>query len=103
MNEFSQPLLTIISLPLLSNLFKYIVLLVLSNPKTRSLYLLLLSLLPFAEAGGIAADASGNHLDFSKGRYLDLDTGIIVANKKLMPALLNAVQESIKAQSASHL
>lgn len=56
------------------------------------------------EAGGIAADAAGNHLDFSKGRYLDLDTGIIVTNKKLMPALLNAVQESIKAhQSASHL
>lgn len=63
-----------------------------------------LSRLPLAEAGGIAADAAGNHLDFSKGRYLDLDTGIIVTNKKLMPALLNAVQESIKArQSASHL
>ncbi|KAG6520449.1 SAL1 phosphatase-like [Zingiber officinale] len=55
------------------------------------------------EAGGIATDAAGNHLDFSKGRHLDLDTGIIVTNKKLMPALLNAVQESIKAQSASHL
>ncbi|WOL04079.1 hypothetical protein Cni_G12800 [Canna indica] len=58
-----------------------------------------------AEAGGFATDAAGNALDFSKGRYLDLDTGIIVTNKKLMPSLLNAVQESIKAknQSASHL
>ncbi|KAK9069427.1 hypothetical protein SSX86_011330 [Deinandra increscens subsp. villosa] len=49
-----------------------------------------------AEAGGVATDAAGNPLDFSKGRYLDLDTGIIVTNRKLMPALLKAVQESLK-------
>lgn len=57
------------------------------------------------EAGGIATDAAGNNLDFSKGRYLDLDTGIIVTNKKLMPSLLTAVQEAIReqTQSASHL
>ncbi|KAJ6807247.1 SAL1 phosphatase-like isoform X1 [Iris pallida] len=57
------------------------------------------------EAGGIATDAAGNALDFSKGRYLDLDTGIIVTNEKLMPSLLNAVQSSLRerAQSASPL
>jgi 3'(2'), 5'-bisphosphate nucleotidase / inositol polyphosphate 1-phosphatase len=52
-----------------------------------------------AEAGGIVTDASGNNLDFSKGRFLDLDTGIIATNKQLMPSLLNAVQEAIKEQN----
>ncbi|KAL0449837.1 UNVERIFIED_CONTAM: SAL1 phosphatase [Sesamum latifolium] len=54
-----------------------------------------------AEAGGVATDAAGNPLDFSKGRYLDLDTGIIVTNQKLMPCLLKAVQESIKEKASS--
>lgn len=53
------------------------------------------------EAGGVATDAAGNDLDFSKGMYLDLDTGIIVTNKKLMPSLLNAVQASLKEKSHS--
>ncbi|KAK1602488.1 hypothetical protein QYE76_071977 [Lolium multiflorum] len=48
------------------------------------------------EAGGLVTDASGNDLDFSKGRFLDLDTGIIATNKQLMPSLLKAVQEAIK-------
>ncbi|TVU51096.1 hypothetical protein EJB05_02503, partial [Eragrostis curvula] len=51
------------------------------------------------EAGGIVTDASGNELDFSKGRFLDLDSGIIVTNKQLMPSLLKAVQEAIKEQN----
>ncbi|KAI3499739.1 hypothetical protein L1887_35548 [Cichorium endivia] len=51
-----------------------------------------------AEAGGVASDASGKPLDFSKGRYLDLDTGIIVTNQKLMPDVLKAVQDSLKEQ-----
>uniref|UniRef100_A0A0D9XXI7 3'(2'),5'-bisphosphate nucleotidase n=1 Tax=Leersia perrieri TaxID=77586 RepID=A0A0D9XXI7_9ORYZ len=57
------------------------------------------------EAGGIVTDASGNDLDFSKGRFLDLDTGIIATNKQLMPSLLKAVQEAIKEknQAASPL
>ncbi|KAK4490654.1 hypothetical protein RD792_001345 [Penstemon davidsonii] len=54
-----------------------------------------------AEAGGVAADAAGNSLDFSRGRYLDLDTGIVVTNQKLMPALLKAVQESINERASS--
>lgn len=44
-------------------------------------------------------DASGNNLDFSKGRFLDLDTGIIATNKQLMPSLLKAVQDAIKEQN----
>ncbi|AQK39805.1 diphosphonucleotide phosphatase 1 [Zea mays] len=57
------------------------------------------------EAGGIVTDAAGNDLDFSKGRFLDLDTGIIATNKELMPSLLKAVQEAIKEtnQAASLL
>ncbi|KAF3334144.1 3'(2'),5'-bisphosphate nucleotidase [Carex littledalei] len=53
------------------------------------------------EAGGVVTDAAGNDLDFSKGRYLDLDTGIIATNTNLMPSLLVAVQESIKEQQES--
>ncbi|XP_057770089.1 SAL1 phosphatase isoform X2 [Salvia miltiorrhiza] len=54
-----------------------------------------------AEAGGVVNDAGGKPLDFSKGRYLDLDTGIVVTNPKLMPALLKAVQESISEKASS--
>ncbi|XP_030462534.1 SAL1 phosphatase-like [Syzygium oleosum] len=53
------------------------------------------------EAGGVVMDAAGQPLDFSKGRYLDLDTGIIVTNQKLMPSLLKAVRESLEEQSSS--
>nr|XP_043617266.1 SAL1 phosphatase [Erigeron canadensis] len=56
-----------------------------------------------AEAGGVASDAGGKPLDFSKGRYLDLDTGIIVTNQKLMPALLKAVQDSLNEQALPSL
>lgn len=51
------------------------------------------------EAGGVVTDAGGNPLDFSKGRFLDLDTGIIVTNKKLMPLLLKAVRDSLSESS----
>ncbi|XP_057500696.1 SAL1 phosphatase isoform X3 [Actinidia eriantha] len=53
------------------------------------------------EAGGVVTDAAGNPLDFSKGRYLDLDTGIIVTNTKLMPLLLKAVRESLNERASS--
>lgn len=51
----------------------------------------------------MVTDAAGNPLDFSKGRYLDLDTGIIVTNQKLMPSLLKAVRESLEEKKASSL
>ncbi|XP_031281853.1 SAL1 phosphatase-like [Pistacia vera] len=53
------------------------------------------------EAGGVVSDAAGNPLDFSKGKYLDLNVGIIVTNQKLMPKLLKAVKESLEEQSSS--
>lgn len=53
------------------------------------------------EAGGLVTDVAGNPLDFSRGRYLDLDTGIIVTNQKLMPSLLKAVRESIEEKASS--
>lgn len=55
----------------------------------------------FAEAGGVVADAAGNPLDFSKGKYLDLDTGILATNQKLMPLLLKAVRESLEDTPSS--
>ncbi|XP_058189485.1 SAL1 phosphatase-like, partial [Rhododendron vialii] len=53
------------------------------------------------EAGVVVIDAGGNPLDFSKGRYLDQDTGIIVTNPKLMPMLLKAVRESFDEKASS--
>ncbi|XP_030543721.2 SAL1 phosphatase-like [Rhodamnia argentea] len=53
------------------------------------------------EAGGVVTNAAGQPLDFSKGRYLDLDTGIIATNQKLMPSLLKAVRESLEERSSS--
>ncbi|KAH7520900.1 hypothetical protein FEM48_Zijuj08G0194800 [Ziziphus jujuba var. spinosa] len=55
----------------------------------------------FTEAGGVVTDAGGKPLDFSKGKYLDVDTGIIVTNQKLMPALLKAVKESVEEKTSS--
>ncbi|EAY82494.1 hypothetical protein OsI_37711 [Oryza sativa Indica Group] len=50
------------------------------------------------EAGGLVKDASGNDLDFSKGRYLDRDAGIIATNKYLMPLVVKAAQEAMKEE-----
>jgi len=50
------------------------------------------------EAGGMVKDASGNDLDFSKGRYLNRDRGIIATNKYLMPVVLKAVQEAMEEE-----
>lgn len=38
-------------------------------------------------------DASGAELDFSRGRWLDLDRGIIAAPPKLHAKLLEAARE----------
>ncbi|KAL9462466.1 hypothetical protein AB3S75_000468 [Citrus x aurantiifolia] len=53
------------------------------------------------EAGGVVTDAGGYPLDFSKGKHLNLQAGIIVTNQKLMPALLKAVKESLEEQASS--
>ncbi|MED6192311.1 Ca(2+)-binding ATP:ADP antiporter sal1 [Stylosanthes scabra] len=53
------------------------------------------------EAGGIVTDAAGNPLDFSKGKFLDVASGIIVTNQKLMPSLLKAVKEALNEKASS--
>ncbi|KAG5526781.1 hypothetical protein RHGRI_032895 [Rhododendron griersonianum] len=53
------------------------------------------------EAKDVVTDAGGNPLDFSKGRYVDLDTGMFVTNPKLMPMLLKAVRESLDEKASS--
>ncbi|MED6109785.1 Ca(2+)-binding ATP:ADP antiporter sal1 [Stylosanthes scabra] len=53
------------------------------------------------EAGGIVTDAAGNPLDFSKGKFLDIASGIIVTNQKLMPSLLRAVKEALNEKASS--
>jgi 3'(2'), 5'-bisphosphate nucleotidase/inositol polyphosphate 1-phosphatase len=57
-----------------------------------------------AEAGGEVFDAAGEPLDFSRGRWLDLESGIIATNKKLKPVVLSAVQKCLKElkPSAKH-
>ncbi|TKY59683.1 SAL1 phosphatase [Spatholobus suberectus] len=54
-----------------------------------------------SEAGGIVMDAAGNPLDFSKGKFLDVVSGIIVTNQKLMPSLLRAVKEALNEKASS--
>ncbi|XP_010027646.2 SAL1 phosphatase-like [Eucalyptus grandis] len=53
------------------------------------------------EAGGVVIDAAGRPLDFSKGRHLGSDTGIIATNRKLMPSILKAVRESLEEKPTS--
>ncbi|XVF61034.1 hypothetical protein PTKIN_Ptkin08bG0095900 [Pterospermum kingtungense] len=53
------------------------------------------------EAGGLVTDVAGNPLDFSRGKYLDLDTGIIATNHKLMPLVFKAVRESLEEKASS--
>ncbi|KAL6641775.1 hypothetical protein ACP70R_019956 [Stipagrostis hirtigluma subsp. patula] len=50
------------------------------------------------EAGGMVKDAAGNDLDFSKGRHLDRERGIIATNKHLMPSVLKAVQKAMEEE-----
>ncbi|GJP29537.1 hypothetical protein CLOM_g17125 [Closterium sp. NIES-68] len=55
--------------------------------------------LVISEAGGKVCDAAGQPLDFSRGRFLDLDTGIIATNATLMPVLLSTVQSALKREA----
>ena len=44
------------------------------------------------EAGGIVSDINGLPLDFSHGRHLSTNRGVIVSNKALHDRVLGAVQ-----------
>ena len=50
----------------------------------------------FAEAGGVITDGAGSPLDFSRGRVLHLQTGIVAAPAQLHAPLLRAVQATVK-------
>ena len=54
----------------------------------------------WAEAGGEVFDAAGKPLDFSRGRFLDLERGIIATNRVLKPAVLSAVQKCVEKEKA---
>jgi len=54
------------------------------------------------EAGGTVTDWRGNVLDYSKGRKLSSNTGIVCANRALHPILLEAINQlQILENSAS--
>lgn len=53
------------------------------------------------EAGGEVFDAAGKPLDFSMGRFLDLEKGIIATNPSLRSAVLAAVQTAIKEEESA--
>jgi 3'(2'), 5'-bisphosphate nucleotidase/inositol polyphosphate 1-phosphatase len=60
------------------------------------------SVLGFPEAGGVVFDAAGKPLDFSKGRFLDLEKGIIATNKNLQSHVLAAVQQAVQEEKSSN-
>lgn len=51
------------------------------------------------EAGGRVTDGRGRPLDFSKGRSLDNDDGIVASNGVLHDAVIDAVQKALQEQS----
>ena len=55
------------------------------------------------EAGGLVSDAAGKPLDFSKGRWLDIDGGIVAAPPTIHPQLIAAIAEAkeTEAQAAA--
>ncbi|RPA96658.1 3(2),5-bisphosphate nucleotidase HAL2 [Choiromyces venosus 120613-1] len=48
------------------------------------------------EAGGVVTDIYGKELDFTQGRTLKTNKGIVAALKALHPTVLKAVQEELK-------
>eukprot|EP01023_Acetabularia_acetabulum_P054484 TRINITY_DN6157_c0_g1_i3.p1 TRINITY_DN6157_c0_g1~~TRINITY_DN6157_c0_g1_i3.p1 ORF type:complete len:379 (-),score=64.66 TRINITY_DN6157_c0_g1_i3:313-1422(-) len=47
------------------------------------------------EAGGKITDMTGNPLDFSKGRYLKIEQGILAASADLHPLVLKVAKETL--------
>ena len=45
------------------------------------------------EAGGVVVDVTGKELDFSKGKKLLENSGIICANKKIVPKAIQAANK----------
>jgi 3'(2'), 5'-bisphosphate nucleotidase len=48
------------------------------------------------EAGGVVTDIYGNELDFTQGRTLKKNKGVVAVARGLHPTVLRAVQEELK-------
>lgn len=53
------------------------------------------------EAGGTVTDGRGRQLDFSQGRFLDNDDGIVATNGNMHAAVIEAVQKTLAEKTAS--
>jgi 3'-phosphoadenosine 5'-phosphosulfate (PAPS) 3'-phosphatase len=51
------------------------------------------------EAGGCVTDLAGRRLDFSAGRYLSRNAGLVATNGVLHDAVLNAVRRTLPGYS----
>ena len=52
-------------------------------------------------AGGCISDATGNPLDFSKGRFLEIDLGIVAATPELHQRITSLVNSSGHTQHST--
>jgi 3'(2'), 5'-bisphosphate nucleotidase len=55
------------------------------------------------EAGGIVSDMEGKPLDFSVGRTLKNNKGVVAANKEVHGKVLEAVQKALEEKEAGKL
>jgi 3'(2'), 5'-bisphosphate nucleotidase len=51
------------------------------------------------EAGGVVSDVNGSPLDFSRGRTLSGNAGVIASNAHIHPAVLEAVKKTLEKSS----
>lgn len=56
-----------------------------------------------AESGGVCTDMHGKPLDFSKGRTLKDNDGVVAAGKDMHPKVLDAVKQAVAAAQAGKL
>ena len=56
-----------------------------------------------AEAGGVVSDMNGKPLDFSLGRTLKGNKGVVAAHKDVHQKVIEAVQQAVKESSSEAL
>lgn len=55
------------------------------------------------EAGGIVSDAKGRPLDFSIGRTLQNNKGVVAAHKNVHGKVIEAVRKALEEEGRGHL
>jgi 3'(2'), 5'-bisphosphate nucleotidase len=55
------------------------------------------------EAGGVVSDAKGRPLDFSVGRTLKNNKGVVAAHKEIHAEVIKAVRKALEEESRGHL